>query len=292
MQSANPLSFDSNLDRQGVFENCQCLRRALWAVYCCWGNTERVKQPGAANPLYRIMGLFLLCLIAGSVLLLPHPKQESGEATQLNLIVYGIVTLVILFISVGVTSTCFPFWTIYSPQTGISWLVNMIFCAPVMVINMIILVDYSQAFRMHTRKPRHAVLTLMLLWVSLAFPVIGAWHNEYISNPMTNAQLYRQPREQVVRLVETRQIRGSRDCLAHPQPIYSKENPCVETIALPQKYRNLSRSRAIELRYDSQQISVAFTLYTYGFGDGSVGVAYVKSTPGDPSGHWQRWSWH
>ncbi|MBD2492983.1 hypothetical protein H6G75_01365 [Nostoc sp. FACHB-280] len=186
------------------------------------------------------------------------------------LMIFRIVSILIFCITILATNISFPFWKIYSPQTGISLSFIFLFiCLPIAVLNGFAL---TRSFIMiaKNKSQKSEYFTLIILTLGILCFVSGIAHNAYQTIPANNLNIYRQPREYIVSLIKVGKIHGQIRCLQN----HFELEKCIEEIELPEKYKGLSRNGKVILTTNFKEISIKFTHSTYNFGDGSIYIVY------------------
>ncbi|MBD2457962.1 hypothetical protein H6G80_28345 [Nostoc sp. FACHB-87] len=199
------------------------------------------------------------------------------------LMIFRIVSIFIFCITILATNISFPFWKIYSPQTGISLSFIFLFIGlPIAILNGFALARASSIIvKNKSRKTEY--FTLFILTLGILCFVIGIAHNAYQAIPANNLNLYRQPREYIVNLIKLGKLHGQIRCLQNEVEL----EKCIEEIELPDKYKGLSRNGKVILSTNLKEISIKFTHSTYNFGDGSIYIVYSSLKNNLSEAKWQ-----
>jgi hypothetical protein len=189
---------------------------------------------------------------------------------------YRRISIIIFWATVSATNFCFPFWKIYSPQTGVSIAFSLIFIGlPITILKIVALSFFLKLLLKRKIKKEH-VFSLVIVALGFLCFGLGYIHNDYQSIPINNLNLYLKPREYIVRLIKVGTLHGEKSCMQNFN-LYEKEfelDECIEEIELPEKYKGLSRDGKVFLTKTSEELSIRFTHSTYNFGDGSIDIVY------------------
>lgn len=187
------------------------------------------------------------------------------------------------------TNISFPFWKIYSPETGVSLAFTEFFMGfPIAIINgsallRLLIIAYNDKRRIKKHIPSFITLCSGCLIFA-----IGFIHNNYQSIPANNLNLYLKQREHIVSLIKSGKLHSDRNCLQNMQlyeDIY--EGFCREVIELPENYKGLSRNGRVDLTKNQDILTIQFIHSIYNFGDGSVAIVYSSSDEGLFAPKWE-----
>jgi hypothetical protein len=200
------------------------------------------------------------------------------------------ISILIFCLTILVTNFCFPFWKIYSPQTGVVTVFLLGYIGlPIILLNGVVLIKLVLLIKQNKNRKKEYIF--MLIFVALGFLSFGFGfiHNEYQSTPDNNLNLYLKPREYIVSLIKTGKLHGEKNCLQRVKlyEIESQLYECQERIELPEKYKGLSRNGTVHLSKTSEQLSISFVHSTYGFGDGSINIVYSSLDNGLSKPKWE-----
>lgn len=194
------------------------------------------------------------------------------------------ISIFIFFLTILATNFCFPFWKIYSPQTGVALVFLLGYIGlPIILLNGVALIKLFLLIKQNKNRKKEYISMLIFVALGFLFFGFGFIHNEYQSTPANNLNLYLKPREYIVSLIKAGTLHGERSCVQNFQ-LYKNEfeqDECQEEIKLPEKYEGLSRNGKVYLNKTSGRLSIRFTHSTYGFGDGSIEIVYSSSDNGN-----------
>ena len=131
------------------------------------------------------------------------------------------ISIIIFWATVSATNFCFPFWKIYSPQTGVAIAFSLIFIGlPITILNIVALSVFLKLLIKKIKKEH--VFSFVIVALGFLCFGFGYIHNDYQSIPINNLNLYLKHREYIVRLIKAGTLHGEKSCVKIL--IYMQEN--------------------------------------------------------------------